>query len=230
MDLISGMFRAAALLGITVLVASGDAGSTGEADDHHAHVNYPASSPFVTACGGTTLLESGGTNFREQLWNPSGGGISVNFPVPAWQSTTAVPVSVNDGHHGRGIPDIAGNADPFNGYPLIQDGQLTEPVGGTSAVPPLYAGLVAVMNARLKDRVGFLNPVLYELTAPGVLRDVTCCGDNSTDSTPGYPVGVGWDATTGFGSINGRRLLAELRRPGAAAIVPVITSLLLTAP
>jgi kumamolisin len=85
-----------------------------------------------------------------------------------------------------------------------------------------------VLNARLNRKVGFLNPVLYGLTSPGVLRDVTCCGDNATDSAPGYPVGVGWDATTGLGSINGRRLLAELRRPGAAPIVPVITPLLLT--
>jgi kumamolisin len=234
MDLISGMFHAAALLGITVLVSSGDNGSGNLVGDHHAHVNYPASDPFVTACGGTTLLESGGAIFREDLWNndigASGGGISVHFPVPAWQSAVAVPVSVNDGHHGRGIPDIAGNADPSRGYSLIRNGQLTDPVGGTSVVAPLYAGLVAVMNARLNKRVGFLNPILYGLTSPGVLRDVTCCGDNATESAPGYPVGVGWDATTGLGSINGRRLLAELGRPGAAAIVPVITSLLLTAP
>jgi kumamolisin len=234
MDLISGMFRAAALLGITVLAASGDAGSGNGAGDHRAHVSYPASDPFVTACGGTNLLERGGTSFAEVLWNDddgaSGGGISVHFPVPAWQGTVAVPVSVNDGHHGRGIPDIAGNAAPSHGYSLIQDGQSTRPAGGTSAVAPLYAGLVAVMNARLNKRVGFLNPVLYGLTSPGVFRDVTCCGDNSAGSAPGYGVGVGWDATTGFGSINGRRLLAELRRPGAAAIVPVITSLLLAAP
>jgi kumamolisin len=231
MDLISGMFRAAGLLGITVLAASGDAGSGNGVGDDRAHVNYPASDPFVTACGGTTLLESGGASFREDLWNDngaSGGGISAHFPVPAWQGTVAVPVSVNDGGHGRGVPDIAGNADPGHGYTLIQSGQGTDPAGGTSVVAPLYAGLVAVMNARLNKRVGFLNPFLYSLTSPGVLRDVTCCGDNSTDSAPGYPVGVGWDATTGLGSINGRRLLAELRRPGVAAIVPVITSLLLT--
>ena len=233
MDLISGMFHAAALLGITVLASSGDNGSGNDAGDHQAHVNYPASDPFVTACGGTTLLESGGAIFREDLWNDngvSGGGISGHFPVPVWQSAVAVPVSVNDGHHGRGIPDIAGNADPSHGYSLIRNGQLTDPAGGTSVVAPLYAGLVAVLNARLNKRVGFLNPVLYGLTSPGVLRDVTCCGDNATESAPGYPVSVGWDATTGLGSINGRRLLAELGRPGAAAVVPVITSLLLTAP
>jgi kumamolisin len=232
MDLISGMFHAAAMLGITVLAASGDAGSGNDVGDRRAHVNYPASDPFVTACGGTSLLDSGGATFREDLWNDdgaSGGGISVHFPVPAWQGIVAVPASVNDGHHGRGVPDIAGNADPSHGYSLIQNGQLTDPAGGTSVVAPLYAGLVAVMNARLKKRIGFLNPILYSLTSPGVLRDVTCCGDNSTESAPGYPVGVGWDATTGLGSINGSRLLAELRRPGAAAIVPVIMSLLLTA-
>jgi kumamolisin len=231
MDQISRLFQVAGLLGITVLAASGDDGSGNGVGDHRAHVNYPACDPFVTACGGTSLLGAGPL-FRENLWNDngtSGGGISVTFPVPAWQSAVAVPVSVNDGRPGRGIPDIAGNADPFSGYPLIQNGQLTTPAGGTSAVPPLYAGLVAVLNARLNKKVGFLNPVLYGLTAPGVLRDVTCCDGNATDSAPGYPVGIGWDATTGFGSINGRRLLAELRRPGAAPIVPVITPLLLTA-
>jgi kumamolisin len=229
MGQISWLFQVAGLIGITVLAASGDDGSGNGAGDRRAHVSYPACDPFVTACGGTSLLGAGPL-FRENLWNDngaSGGGISVTFPVPAWQRTVAVPVSVNDGHRGRGIPDVAGNADPFSGYPLIINGQLTTPVGGTSAVAPLYGGLAAVLNARLNNKVGFLNPVLYGLSAPGVLRDVTCCDGNATDSAPGYPVGVGWDATTGFGSINGRRLLAELRRPGAAPIVPIITSLLL---
>jgi len=235
MNFISTMFHDAAVLGVTVLAASGDNGSDAEIGDHHAHVIYPASDPYVTACGGTTLLRAGGTRYREELWRSndagSGGGVSVNFPVPSWQGSVAVPVSVNNGRAGRGVPDIAGNADPdAYGYLLLQDGHSLGPIAGTSAVAPLYAGLVALLNANLNRRVGYLNPRLYQLADSDVFRDVTCCGTNALNHAPGYPVGVGWDATTGFGSVDGARLLAELRNPGAVAIVPIIAPLLLTGP
>jgi kumamolisin len=235
MNFISSMFHDAALLGVTVLVASGDSGSDDGVGDHRAHVDYPASDPYVTACGGTTLSRAGGTRFRETLWmsidSGSGGGVSVNFPVPSWQDSVAVPLSVNNGRPGRGVPDIAGNADPdAYGYFLLMNGQVTGSIGATSAVAPLYAGLVALLNANLNRRVGYLNPTLYQLADSGVFRDVTCCGTNALNHAPGYPVGVGWDATTGFGSVDGARLLAELMGPGATDIVPIIAPLLLTGP
>jgi len=162
---VSGFFQDAAMLGVTVFVASGDAGSDGGIGDKKAHVLYPASDPFVTCCGGTTINQTT-SSFTQSTWydpldsGVTGGGISDVFPLPPWQVGAGVPVSVNDGHVGRGIPDVAGNADPRSGYVLIIGGQSTLPAGGTSAVAPLYAGLVALLNAGLSPW-GYLNPTLY---------------------------------------------------------------------
>ena len=101
---------------------------------------------------------------------------------------------------------------------LVQNGAQEGPIGGTSAVAPLYAGLVALLNAHLNDRVGYLNPTLCQIVASDVFRDVTCCGTNAYDGAPGYPVGPGWDATTGFGSINGRTMLDALQGRGVCAL------------
>ncbi len=214
MKAVSATFQEAAVLGVTVLVASGDSGSDCEIGDKHAHALYPGCDPYVTSCGGTEIEDVSGAKFTEVLWNDngaSGGGVSVNFAVPSWQKTVTVPASVNDGHHGRGIPDVAGNADPNSGYVLTQDGSPSGPIGGTSAVAPLYAGLVALLNAHLNDRAGYLNPTLYKIAGSKVFRDVTCCGTNAYNGAPGYKVAAGWDATTGFGSINGNLLLAALQ-------------------
>jgi hypothetical protein len=214
MNAVSATFQEAAVLGVTVLAASGDQGSDCQIGDHHAHVIYPGCDPYLTSCGGTEIENVSGASFSEVLWNDngaSGGGVSVNFAVPAWQASVPVPASVNDGHRGRGIPDVAGNADPNSGYMLTQNGGRVGPIGGTSATAPLYAGLVALLNAHLNDRVGYLNPALYQVAASGVFRDVNCCGNNAFNGAPGYPVGSGWDATTGFGSINGMLLLDALQ-------------------
>jgi kumamolisin len=215
MAAVSATFAEAAHLGTTVLAASGDQGSDCQIGDQQAHVIYPTSDPYVTSCGGTEIENVSGSSFTEVLWNDngaSGGGVSDNFPVPAWQGSAGVPASANNGtHRGRGVPDIAGNADPGSGYVLIQDGSSNGPIGGTSATAPLYAGLVALVNAHLNFRAGYLNPVLYQLTASSVFRDVTCCGSNAFDSAPGYSVGQGWDAATGLGSLNGMMLLDALQ-------------------
>jgi kumamolisin len=145
--------------------------------------------------------------------------VSVNFAVPDWQTTVALPASVNDGHAGRGIPDIAGNAHPDSGYVLILDGADIGPVGGTSAVAPLYAGLIALASAQA-GAIGFINPTLYQLAGSDVFRDITCCGDNGYGGAPGYPVGAGWDATTGFGSVRGAAVVDELLGDLVAALIP----------
>jgi len=223
MNAVSSTFQEAAVLGVTVFAASGDQGSDCQIGDGYAHVIYPGCDPYVTSCGGTEIENVSGTSFTEVLWNgngASGGGISVNFGVLSWQATVTIPGSVNDGHHGRGIPDIAGNAHPDSGYLLVQDGGNVGPVGGTSAVAPLYAALVALINAHLTDRVGFINPVLYRLAGSEVFRDVTCCGTNAFDGAPGYPVGNGWDATTGFGSVRGTALLDQMFDYLIAALIP----------
>jgi kumamolisin len=209
-------FQDAAALGVTVCCAAGDAGSSDQnpangAPDGRAHADFPASSPYVLACGGTRLAGSGGTIASETVWNDNpqtsatGGGVSEVFDLPAYQSTANVPRSVNPGaKKGRGVPDVAGNASPATGYRVRVD-FFEFVVGGTSAVSPLWAGLVALMNQQLGKPVGWLNPVLYgPVVGSGSFHDITS-GNNGAYSANG-----GWDACTGWGSPDGSRLLATL--------------------
>jgi kumamolisin len=202
-------FQAAAALGVTVCVAAGDNGSgDGEADGKD-HVDFPASSPFALGCGGTKLVASGSTITGETVWNESpdsatGGGVSATFARPDYQANAAVPPPAHPGG-GRGVPDVAADADPNTGYLVRVDGQGMV-IGGTSAVAPLMAGLVALLNQGLGRPVGFLNPVIYSLKpAAGAFRDITA-GNNGKFSAKS-----GWDACTGLGVADGGRLLQALR-------------------
>jgi kumamolisin len=204
--------QSAAGVGVTVCVACGDDGSTDGVTDGEAHVDFPASSPYSLACGGTHLVGSGETITEEVVWNdlPSdgatGGGISATFPIPSWQDAANVPPSVNPGNFkGRGVPDVAGDADPETGYNVDVDGT-SEVVGGTSAVAPLWAGLIALLNQSLNAPVGYFNPTLYQKVAlaAGSFHDITS-GNNGS-----YQAGVGWDACTGWGSPNGAGILQSL--------------------
>jgi kumamolisin len=204
-------FRTAAALGVTVLAASGDNGWTDGVTGKVAHVDYPASSPHVLACGGTRLEEADG-RIAETVWNDhdgnsTGGGVSSYYGVPAWQEGARVPASVNeDGRPGRGVPDVAGNADPDTGY-LVGDGKTMRPFGGTSAVAPLWAALVAQLNQRLGSRVGFLNPLLYEQIDRSVFNDVSKGTNGAYRARRGA-----WDACTGHGTPRGSALLEALSR------------------
>lgn len=203
-------FQDAGLLGVTVCCASGDDGSTDGATDGAAHVDFPSSSPHALACGGTRL-ESTGTKITEEVvWNhgvgkgASGGGVSEKFPVPAYQAAAKVPASVNPSHFaGRGVPDISGNADPATGYQISVDGK-SAVFGGTSAVAPLWAALIALINQQRGTHAGFVNPALYAAAAKNGLRDITA-GNNGA-----YTAGKGWDACTGLGSPNGKAPLTAL--------------------
>ncbi|WMT75195.1 S53 family peptidase [Bradyrhizobium sp. Ash2021] len=201
----------AALAGINVCVAAGDQGSTEEVTDQRQHVDYPASSPWVLACGGTRVVAANGVINRETVWNdgPSsatGGGVSSLFALPTYQTSANVPVSVNPGHRiGRGVPDVSGIADPDTGVLVMGPDGTVGGIGGTSATAPMWAGLIARLNQLLGTPLGFLNPILYKNLASGVLRDVSE-GDNGA-----YRAGVGWDACTGLGSPNGTRILAALK-------------------
>jgi kumamolisin len=205
-------FREAAAFGVTVFVASGDDGSDCQLGDGQAHVYYPASDPFVTCCGGTTIENISGSSFDEVTWNDNGitgGGVSDVFDLPFWQKAAGVPPSVNPGARvGRGIPDIAGYA---NGYNIVLGGVSQGPYWGTSETAPLYAGLIAVINSRLEHRAGYLNPMLYALGGTPVFRDIDDGGSNAVGGAPGYTAGPGWDACTGWGSLNGHALLHALR-------------------
>jgi kumamolisin len=212
----------AGALGVTVCCASGDDGSADELTDGQVHVDFPASSPYILACGGTTLLAQGGSIVGEATWNngprsqnggASGGGVSDVFPLPAWQSIANVPPSLRTGNRGRGVPDVAADADPNTGYRIRVRGQNTV-AGGTSAVAPLWAGLVALLNQALGRPVGYINPLLYTQIAPlgGIFNDVVVGSNDTTGSYGGYPAGVGWDAATGWGSVNGTQLLRALHQ------------------
>jgi len=198
-------FKAAALLGVTVCIASGDQGSSDSLEDGKVHVDFPASSPYVLACGGTKLITKGNKVSKETVWNEGttsagGGGVSENFPVPDYQKKTTIPVSASTKFKGRGVPDVAANADPATGYQVLVDGQKLV-FGGTSAVAPLMAGLIALLNQKNKKRAGFVNPRLYT-TPQKYCRDITE-GNNITTSTKlGYTAAKGWDACTGWGVMN----------------------------
>ncbi len=216
-----GAFQDAAVLGVTVCCASGDNGSGDSGTDGLAHVDFPASSPHVLGCGGTSLPPGRTPPDAETVWNDgvgggsTGGGVSDVFDLPAWQKNAGVPPSVNPGGRiGRGVPDIAGDADPATGYIVRFDGHQTV-IGGTSAVAPLWAGLIALLNQHRGTPVGFLNPALYALmTAPVTGTGTTSGGSATNDITSGsngaYTAKAGWDACTGLGSPNGAALLAAL--------------------
>jgi len=195
-------FQVAGAMGISVCVASGDNGSSDGVGDGQDHVDFPASSPHVLACGGTRLQVSAARVTSESVWNDgsgggaTGGGFSSVFAVPDWQASV-VPRNF------RGVPDVAGDADPQSGYQIFVDGQ-QEVFGGTSAVAPLWAGLIARLNQALGKPLGFLNPLLYA-ESPGTLNDIVT-GNNGS-----FSAAAGWDPCTGLGSPNGEKLLSALQ-------------------
>ncbi len=202
-------FTEAAAVGVTVTVASGDNGSTDGVSDGKQHVDFPASAPHALGCGGTSLQIDNGQISDESVWNDGtgggagGGGISIEFPVPSYQSALTGEDNVDTHKPGRGVPDVSGDADPETGYQILVDGS-RQVIGGTSAVAPLWAGLTALMNQSLGKPVGFLQPQLYTPTAEGSLHDITQ-GNNGS-----YAAGPKWDPCTGLGSPDGQALLAAL--------------------
>ncbi|KWK38577.1 peptidase S53 [Burkholderia stagnalis] len=207
------VLQAAAAQGITVCAASGDSGSGDGLQDGAEHVDFPASSPYVLGCGGTHLDALPGQGIRaEVVWNDDatgggagGGGVSTLFDLPAWQQGLAVTRA--DGSTAplgkRGVPDVAGDASPLTGYEVAIAGTPAV-LGGTSAVAPLWAALLARINAAAGASAGWINPVLYR--HPGALRDIT------EGANGAYAAARGWDACTGLGSPNGTQLAAILAR------------------
>lgn len=244
LDAINDTLKSAAMLGVSICVAAGDDGSDDQVGDGHAHVDFPSSSPYVLAVGGTTLKRAvGGGPVSEVAWKDgdglrkdnggsTGGGVSVHFPRPAWQNVQIA--SVNPGAiDGRVVPDVAADASANTGYWVVVDGQ-GGASGGTSAATPLWASLIARINAALGEgkQVGYLTPVLYQPAGGGSsgavsgggatagagagsigqqsCRDITS-GDNKTASIGGYAAGPGFDAVTGWGAPVGNALLNALK-------------------
>lgn len=210
----------AAALGVTVCCETGDHGSSDQSPqsrDGQPHVEFPASSPFALACGGTKLVPSRATIQSETVWNggdqtgATGGGVSNKFPRPKYQTDVNVGQSPQ-GIAGRGLPDVAGNAVGYTA--LVYGKELS--VFGTSAVAPLWASLITMINQDLHVNnhkpVGFLNPLIYGLPA---LRDTfndIIEGNNDIDGKlHKYTARPGWDPCTGMGSPDATKLLGALK-------------------
>jgi kumamolisin len=206
----------AAAMGITVCVASGDNGSGDAVGDGKPHVDFPASSPHALACGGTTLVANvaAGTISSEVVWNETaanegagGGGVSDLFAVPSFQANAGVPARSGAGG-GRGVPDVAGNADPVTGYQIFSGGR-AQVVGGTSAVAPLWAALVSRLAEATGQRFGLIQTLLYAGVTPGAA--VGGFNDITSGNNGAYSAGPGWDACSGLGSPDGAALLSRLK-------------------
>jgi kumamolisin len=206
-------FQEAAAAGIVVTCAAGDNGSSdGESG---AHVDFPASSPHVLACGGTSLPAQSPSS--EVVWNDgssggaTGGGVSTAFTIPACQAKVGVP-----GGKMRGVPDVAGCADPETGWNIVVDGSgQNTVVGGTSAVAPMWAAVAAYLMQSLGKNGTGLQALFYGLTA-GAFRDITS-GNNGT-----YAAKNGYDCCTGLGVPVVAKLLAALQ-PTATSPTPTPT-------
>ncbi len=246
------LFEQAATEGKTVFAASGDSGSSGcstGGGSSTPSVDDPASQPYVTATGGTSLPGTGETPDAagQTVWNDSqiqgggagGGGISNYWPMPTWQSSavsdldvigpesSGAPCHAARGDYCREVPDVSANADPLSGYMIACSGSCAVdngapstgawfPVGGTSAVAPLWAAYTALVNDSSicnKSPIGFANPLLYEAADSSYASDFTdiaAAGNNDLTSTGYagglYPVATGYDMATGLGTPIGATL------------------------
>ena len=211
--------------GITFFASSGDNGATDYENLQATQLSptrttsFPTDDPWVTSVGGTTLQRNG-TAFQETAWNSnggaSGGGFSIFFPRPSYQMTLLASVQDQLSNQ-RGVPDIAGDADPSTGLAIYSsDGGWTLG-GGTSASAPLWAAFMAIANQMAGHPLGFINPTLYKMAASSAytqdFNDITT-GDNSINNSQvqvkGYPAVTGWDPVTGLGTPVLDKLLPDL--------------------
>jgi len=233
MTQVNESLKDAAYLGITVCIAAGDDGSSDAVSDGHAHTDFPSSSPYVLSVGGTTILERNavggdiswkeGDGLRADNGGSTGGGVSAVFPRPTWQSAITIKSVNPSAIVGRCLPDVAANADwTASPYLLVVDGG-AQPNGGTSAATPLVASLITLINEQRSatNRIGYLTPLLYQSQAGATIGAEGCTdvetGNNSTDKIGGYSAGPGYDAVSGWGTPNGKELLAVLSTAAAAA-------------
>jgi len=191
-------FQAAEVLGVPTFAASGDDGSSDGGSGNN--VDFPAASPHVVGCGGTTITASGGRLTSEVTWDGSGGGVSTLFALPTWQAGlhTTTSRGVQAPLAMRGVPDISSNADPNSGFNIRVDGG-NYIFGGTSAASPMWSALVAVNSAVQGKKLGSVNAIVY--AGKQSLRDIVS-GNNGA-----WEASVGWDAATGLGSINATTLM-----------------------
>jgi kumamolisin len=220
MDALNEAVRDASTVGVTVCIAAGDNGSADMSDqwDGKPHVDFPASSPYALACGGTKLTTTAAGGVKsEAVWNEGtqggagGGGVSNYFARPSYQANAKVPVSPKK-KVGRGVPDVTGDGDPYTGYQIYLDGK-SQVIGGTSAVAPLMAGLLARINQKLAKKkstasAGFINTLIYGTKGIAAFRDIVTGNNDIYGSLNGlYTAKAGWDACSGLGVADGTKLL-----------------------
>src|SRR5215469_4111887 len=218
MRILSELFKHAARRGITICAASGDDGCATDANGH-SRVTFPASSPHVLACGGTTLAPDD----TEAVWNvrgfaASGGGISDRIPRPKWQPHASgtlpspFPSRRNPSFDGRQLPDVSGLASDL--HSVYVGGAYRRFRGGTSAVAPLWSALIARLNEGLRQRklprVGYFHPRLYQDRSIQESFRAIVAGHNDPMGASGYHARAGWNFCTGWGSPDGVRLLDVL--------------------
>lgn len=211
MQVINQIAQEAALMGITTIASVGGNGSGGGMHDGRNHLNFPASSPYMLACGATRLTASGNQIIGESVWNDgpqggtTGGGFSEVFARPQWQSAVNTQT-------GRGAPDLVMNGSPETGYDVLVDGEW-KVIGGTSTVVPMCAGLAILVNQKLNGRLGCCNPLLYAVNRATCFRTV----DAGTNGS--YNTSQDWNPVTGLGSPIGvdlaQAIASKLGQPAA---------------
>jgi len=205
-------FMQMAAQGQSFYAASGDSGAYDAQSPNGTPVlttDDPASQPYVTGVGGTTLnLNSGQSYGSEIVWNSSGGasggGVSSIWSIPGWQASVATVAS----RQMRNVPDVALDADPYTGFAIFTGGQW-HVIGGTSAAAPLWGGFTGLVNQLRAQNglqpLGFANPTLYSI------GNAASYGNNFHDVTIGnnnyYSAGLGYDNTTGWGSFQASNLI-----------------------
>jgi kumamolisin len=217
LDQYHALFVEAAAMGITVCAASGDHGVADEDAAHwdkQVHVNHPTSDDLVLGCGGTQI-----DNNQDVTWNDgtpfnvnepggggwaTGGGISAAFKVPTYQNSLNMPPALPNGGTGRGVPDIAMSATNY----FTRVDRAEGASGGTSAVAPLAAALIARLNQAKGKNLGFVNPSFY--ANPGMFNDVTVGNNGIKNTINGYDAVRGWDPCTGLGTPDGTKILNSL--------------------
>ena len=200
-------FLRLAAAGVNIFVSSGDAGSKPDDTGHSAtgptQAEYESSDPMVVGVGGTTLrLTAAGAVKSEVAWTSSGGGTSIFFDRPAWQTAAGLPAGTK-----RLVPDVALVADPNTGAFLVLNGRVSQ-IGGTSWSAPVWAGFCALLNeARAKagkPSLPFLNPLLYPLQGSACFRDIV------TGTNGDFQAKAGYDQVTGLGVPNVKELVKAL--------------------
>ncbi len=199
------LFQQAALKGVTICASTGDSGDNAAKCGGTPSVNCPAGSPYVLACGATSVAAdlSKETSWYEVVSGfamAGGGGFSQFYALPDWQKEAGVGTG---GQTGRGTPDVAAKGDLMQGYDVVVTG-LDLPMGGSSAAAPMWAGLTALINQKLGRPAGYYTSLLYSKAFADAVRDITESGGGSCKTGPG------WDECTGLGSPLGTGLLAAL--------------------